>query len=59
MHKAGWLTGARHDNGIVAYDGGVFVASVMTWQIRRGGRAGRPGRTQRVRALQRLVRVWY
>ena len=32
MHKAGWLTGARHDNGIVAYDGGVFVATVMTWQ---------------------------
>ena len=31
MHKAGWLTGARHDNGIVAYGGGVFVASVMTW----------------------------
>jgi beta-lactamase class A len=32
MHKAGWLTGARHDNGIVAYEGGVFVATVMTWQ---------------------------
>ena len=26
MHKAGWLTNARHDNGIVAYEGGVFVA---------------------------------
>jgi beta-lactamase class A len=33
MHKAGWLTGARHDNGIVAYEGGVFVASVMTWRV--------------------------
>jgi hypothetical protein len=33
MHKAGWLAGARHDNGIVAYDGGVFVASVMTWHV--------------------------
>jgi beta-lactamase class A len=32
MHKAGWLTGARHDNGVVAYEGGVFVASVMTWR---------------------------
>ena len=31
MHKAGWLAGARHDNGIIAYEGGVFVASVMTW----------------------------
>ncbi len=33
MHKAGWLAGARHDNGIVAYDGGVFVATVMTWHV--------------------------
>jgi beta-lactamase class A len=31
MHKAGWLSGVRHDNGIVAYHGGVFVASVLTW----------------------------
>jgi hypothetical protein len=32
MHKAGWLPGARHDSGIVAFHGGVFVASVMTWR---------------------------
>jgi beta-lactamase class A len=32
MHKAGWLSSARHDNGIVAFSGGVFVATVMTWQ---------------------------
>jgi beta-lactamase class A len=32
MHKAGWLPNARHDNGIVAFGGGVFVASVMTWK---------------------------
>lgn len=32
MHKAGWLPGARHDNGVVAFRGGVFVASVMTWK---------------------------
>jgi len=32
MHKAGWLSGARHDNGIVAFRGGAFVATVMTWQ---------------------------
>ncbi|MEO5575852.1 MAG: serine hydrolase [Gaiellaceae bacterium] len=34
MHKAGWLENARHDNGIVAYDGGVFVVAVMTWRVR-------------------------
>ena len=34
MHKAGWLAGVRHDNGIVAYHGGVFVATVMTWNVR-------------------------
>ncbi len=33
LHKAGWLEGARHDNGIVAYGGGVFVASVLTWRV--------------------------
>jgi beta-lactamase class A len=32
MHKAGWLQNVRHDNGIVAFHGGVFVASVMTWR---------------------------
>jgi hypothetical protein len=32
MHKAGWLSNARHDNGIVAFNGGVYVASVMTWK---------------------------
>ncbi len=33
MHKAGWLSGARHDNGIVAFRSGAFVATVMTWQV--------------------------
>ena len=32
MHKAGWLPGARHDNGVVAFWGGAYVASVMTWR---------------------------
>jgi beta-lactamase class A len=32
LHKAGWIPGARHDNGIVAFAGGAFVACVMTWQ---------------------------
>jgi beta-lactamase class A len=34
MHKAGWIANARHDNGIVAYGGRVFVATVMTWRVR-------------------------
>jgi len=32
MHKAGWLPGARHDNGIVSFEGGAYVATVMTWR---------------------------
>ena len=32
MHKSGWLPTVRHDSGIVAFDGGVFVASVLTWR---------------------------
>jgi beta-lactamase class A len=31
MHKAGWLPGARHDNGIVSFGDGAYVATVMTW----------------------------
>ena len=34
LHKAGWLPNARHDNGLVVFEGGVFVASVMTWHVR-------------------------
>jgi beta-lactamase class A len=30
-HKAGWIPAARHDNGIVYWSGGAFVATVMTW----------------------------
>jgi beta-lactamase class A len=32
MHKAGWLESVRHDNGVVAFGNGAFVATVMTWQ---------------------------
>ena len=32
LHKAGWISTARHDTGLVFWSGGVFVASVMTWQ---------------------------
>lgn len=31
LHKAGWLATARHDNGLVVWSGGVFVATVLTW----------------------------
>ena len=46
LHKAGWISSARHDNGLVFWRGGVFVATVLTW---RGGGAdelaGRVART--------------
>ena len=32
LHKAGWLETARHDNGLVYFDGGAYVATVMTWR---------------------------
>ena len=31
LHKAGWITDARHDAGIVYSRRGAFVAVVMTW----------------------------
>jgi hypothetical protein len=31
IHKAGWISSARHDAGLVYWPGGVFVAAVMTW----------------------------
>jgi beta-lactamase class A len=34
MHKSGWLSTARHDNGIVAW-GGAYVATVLTWKTAR------------------------
>jgi beta-lactamase class A len=30
-HKAGWITSARHDAGLVYWRGGVFAVSVMTY----------------------------
>jgi hypothetical protein len=35
VQKAGWIEQARHDGGIVYWQGGAFVAVVMTW--RSGG----------------------
>jgi hypothetical protein len=31
LHKAGWLGTSRHDNGLVYWPGGAYVATVMTW----------------------------
>ena len=31
LHKAGWISSARHDAGLVYWPGGVFVAAVLTW----------------------------
>jgi beta-lactamase class A len=37
LHKAGWIDAARHDAGLVFWPGGVFVASVMTWNAAGDG----------------------
>jgi hypothetical protein len=39
LHKAGWVSQARHDTGLVFWRGGVFVASVMTWRASGAGRS--------------------
>jgi beta-lactamase class A len=57
-HKAGWITTARHDAGVVFWRGGSFVAAVMTWNgngvsTRADVLAGRMARAalERYRAL--------
>jgi Beta-lactamase enzyme family len=57
-HKAGWISTARHDNGLVFWRRGSFVVTVMTW---RPGGAGASsdllaGRIAQV-ALRRFVRL--
>lgn len=32
LHKAGWVSKARHDAGLVVWRGGVFVVAVMTYR---------------------------
>jgi beta-lactamase class A len=39
LHKAGWISQARHDTGLVFWRGGVFVAGVMTWNAYGSGRS--------------------
>ena len=42
LHKAGWINVARHDNGIVLWQGGALVVTVMTYRLgRRRDRVGR------------------
>jgi beta-lactamase class A len=58
MHKAGWISRARHDTGLVFWEGGVLVAGVMTYRSAGAGPssdllAGRVART----ALDRLIRL--
>lgn len=60
LHKAGWISSARHDTGLVFWRGGVFVATVMTWNAHGVGRspdvlAGRVAATalDRIRAATR------
>jgi hypothetical protein len=58
LHKAGWISTARHDTGLVFWEGGVFVAGVMTyrpWGVSRSSDrlAGRVAAT----ALQRFRRI--
>lgn len=36
-HKAGWIGTARHDNGLVYWGGGGFVAAVMTYNAGGAG----------------------
>ena len=57
VQKAGWITRARHDGGLVYWPGGTFVAVVMTWNERGVGLASDllAGRVARA-ALTRLSR---
>jgi hypothetical protein len=38
-HKAGWITEARHDSGLVYSTAGPFVVTVMTWTAGEAGDA--------------------
>lgn len=60
LHKAGWISRARHDAGVVYWRGGSYVAAVMTWNANGAGTssdvlAGRVAERalDRFRALER------
>lgn len=58
LHKAGWISAARHDTGLIFWEGGVFVAGVMTYRPSGVSRSSDrlAGRTAAL-ALQRFRRV--
>jgi hypothetical protein len=37
LHKAGWISVARHDNGIVLWSGGALLVTVMTYRSHGAG----------------------
>ena len=37
LHKAGWIIHARHDTGLVFWEDGALVATVMTWNWNEAG----------------------
>jgi hypothetical protein len=58
LHKAGWITHARHDSGLVFWRQGAFVVTVMTWSWGEAGAASDvlAGRIARA-ALRRFSEV--
>ena len=37
LHKAGWISSARHDNGVIFWPGGALVVTVMTYRSAGAG----------------------
>ena len=62
LHKAGWITKARHDTGLVYSRDGAFVVTVLTWNGGGVGSAsdvlacaGRSGGAEPIRRLMRRL----
>jgi len=55
-HKAGWISTARHDNGIVFWHGGSFLVTVMTWSPSGAGATSDLLAARIARATLRLVK---
>jgi beta-lactamase class A len=54
LHKAGWITSARHDAGLVYWHGGVFAVAVMTYGAGVGTASDVLAGRVALRALDRL-----
>jgi hypothetical protein len=52
LHKAGWITKARHDSGLVYSSGGAFVVTVLTWN---GGGVGSASDLLATRVAQKAI----